>query len=223
MCAVAAGSGGSVGFNQPRGSRAMDVALSLIGLIAVSPLLVAACLGILVEDGWPVIHRRKVLGLGGSEFKALKLRTMRADADQWIVQEPALYEQYRAHTKLDKDPRVTRLGRLLRGLHIDELPQLVNVLAGQMSIVGPRMIHPSELARFGSFGTARLSVRPGITGLWQVSKTSYGYDERIALDRFYIENHSLVLDLRIALLTIPSIFGWRTNLLPTPPNRLGGN
>lgn len=194
------------------GRRALDIVLGLVGSIAALPVLAIAGLAILVDDGWPVIYRRQVLGVGGLEFAALKLRTMRVNEDRLLERQPELLERYRLQTKLENDPRVTRIGRALRRFHIDELPQLINVLAGQMSIVGPRMIHPSELSRFGDFGRERLSVRPGMTGLWQIAKSTYGYDERLALDRLYLRNRSLSFDLRIMLLTIPSIFGWRAKI-----------
>ena len=194
---------------QRSGKRVFDVAVALVGLVTTLPIVVLAGLAILIDDRWPVLYRRPVLGLGGVPFRALKLRTMQLDADQWLERQPELFERYRLVTKLEKDPRVTRIGRLLRRFHVDELPQFLNVLAGQMSIVGPRMISPSELSNFGELGPARLSVRPGMTGLWQVAKSSYDYQERIALDETYLRNQSLGLDIRLTLMTIPSIFGWR--------------
>jgi exopolysaccharide production protein ExoY len=201
--------------------RAVDITVATVGLALSAPFLVLAGVLIKLEDRGPILHRRRVLGRGATEFDAYKLRTMRVNADQWLERQPEMLERYRAQTKLANDPRVTRVGYVLRRFHIDELPQFINVLAGQMSIVGPRMIHPSELSRFGNFGPARLSVRPGITGLWQVAKSNYGYDERIALDQLYIANRSLALDLRIVLFTIPSIFGLRTYFALAEPRQPG--
>jgi lipopolysaccharide/colanic/teichoic acid biosynthesis glycosyltransferase len=141
--------------------RATDVAGALALLIAALPVLGVAAALIKADDGGPIVHRRRVLGEGGREFDAFKLRTMRVDADAWLAARPELLARYQRNVKLADDPRVTRVGRVLRKLSVDELPQLVNVLRGEMSLVGPRMIHPSELERFGSFGARRLSVKPG--------------------------------------------------------------
>src|SRR5437868_5236881 len=173
--------------------RAVDILFAAVALVTAAPVLGLASLLISLEDGGPVLHRRRVLGRGGTEFDAYKLRTMRVDADLWLAGRPDLFERYQSMTKLANDPRVTRPGRILRRFHIDELPQFVNVLAGQMSVVGPRMIHPSELGRFGDFGRERLTIRPGVTGLWQVSRSGYDYDERLALDLLYLRNRSIRL------------------------------
>lgn len=188
----------------------MDLALGGLALIVTSPLLAAGAVSVLLDGGRPVIHRRRVVGLHGREFDAFKLRTMRVDADRWMAEHPEFQAEYSLRTKLDRDPRVTRAGRLLRRLSIDELPQLLNVLKGEMSLVGPRMIHPSELSRFGEFGAERLSVRPGITGLWQVSgRQSLPPEARIELDRRYIERRSLMLDLAILARTVPAVLSGR--------------
>ena len=179
-------------------------------LLVSSPITALAAAAIVLNDGGPVIHRRRVLGLDSREFDAFKLRTMRLDADAWLASRPELLRQYQAGVKLENDPRITRVGALLRGASIDELPQLVNVLRGEMSLVGPRMIQPGELERFGPLGPMRLSVRPGITGLWQVSgRKNLTYEERVELDRQYLERRSLRLDLSILLRTIPAVLGRR--------------
>jgi exopolysaccharide production protein ExoY len=189
--------------------RLVDIAVAVVGLALSAPFVVVAAVLIKIEDGGPILYRRRVLGRGATEFDGYKLRTMRVDADAWLEGQREIFERYRVQTKLENDPRVTRVGRVLRRFHLDELPQFLNVLAGQMSIVGPRMIHPSELGKFGDFGPVRLAVRPGVTGLWQVVKSTYGYDERVVLDKVYISHRSLTLDLRIMVFTIPSIIGWR--------------
>jgi len=131
---------------------------------------------------------------------------MREDADTWIAAHPELLNRYGDNVKLRDDPRVTRVGRLLRRLSIDELPQLLNVLRGEMSLVGPRMIHPAEADRFGAFLALRLTVKPGLTGLWQISgRQEVGYAQRAVLDRRYIAQRSFGLDLLILLRTIPSV------------------
>jgi lipopolysaccharide/colanic/teichoic acid biosynthesis glycosyltransferase len=186
--------------------RALDLGGALVGMVLSSPLVAISALAIRLEDGGPVVYSRRVVGLNGIEFNAFKLRTMRVDADAWLEKRPELLAQYHMNVKLRRDPRVTRVGRVLRSLSLDELPQLVNVLRGEMSLVGPRMIHPSELVRYGEFGPQRLSVKPGITGLWQVSgRQSTSYAERIELDARYIRERSLLLDLRILLKTLPAV------------------
>jgi len=186
--------------------RVLDIVVAALGLLLASPLLALAALLVWLEDRGPFLYRRRVLGLGGREFDAFKLRTMRVDADNWLAGQPELLAQYQENVKLQDDPRVTRVGRILRRLSIDELPQLVNVLRGDMGLVGPRMLHPSELERYGDLGPERLSVRPGITGLWQVSgRSELSFDEMVLLDLWYIENWSLGLDLKILLRTIPTV------------------
>ncbi len=186
--------------------RTMDITGATIGLLLAGPLLALAAFFLWLEDRGPFLYRRRVLGRGGRQFDALKLRTMRVDADNWLAGQPELLAQYQENVKLQDDPRVTRVGRLLRRLSIDELPQLVNVVRGDMGLVGPRMIHPSELDRYGEMGAERLSVRPGITGLWQVSgRQDLSYAERIELDRRYLRGRSLRLDIEILLRTLPAV------------------
>lgn len=190
--------------------RRMDIVGAAVGLAVVSPFLVLAGLLVWLEDRGPFLYRRRVLGLGGREFDALKLRTMRVDADNWLTGQTELLAQYQENVKLQDDPRVTRVGRILRRLSIDELPQLANVLRGDMGLVGPRMIHPSELERYGEMGAERLSLRPGITGLWQVSgRQDLSYAERIELDRRYLRERSLRLDIEILLRTLPAVLRGR--------------
>jgi lipopolysaccharide/colanic/teichoic acid biosynthesis glycosyltransferase len=190
--------------------RTMDVTGASIGLLLVGPLIAISAALVWLEDRGPVLHRRRVLGRGGREFDAFKLRTMRVDADDWLARQPELLAQYQENVKLQGDPRVTLVGRILRKLSIDELPQLVNVLKGDMSLVGPRMIHPSELKRYGSFGLDRLAVKPGITGLWQVSgRQELDYGERIQLDRRYLSERSLRLDIEILFRTLPAVLRGR--------------
>jgi lipopolysaccharide/colanic/teichoic acid biosynthesis glycosyltransferase len=190
--------------------RVLDIVVAALGLLLAGPLLALAALLVWLEDRGPFLYRRRVLGLGGREFDALKLRTMRVDADNWLTGRPELLAQYQGNVKLQDDPRVTRVGRILRRLSIDELPQLVNVLRGDMGLVGPRMIHRSELERYGEMGAERLSVRPGITGLWQVSgRQDLSYAERIELDRRYLRERSLRLDIEILLRTLPAVLRGR--------------
>ena len=182
--------------------RGLDLVGACLGLLLAGPILAVCALLIWSEDGGPVLYRRRMLGLGGQPIEVLKLRSMRADADEWLARHPELLAEYRLKFKLVRDPRVTRVGRVLRKLSVDELPQLVNVLRGEMSLVGPRPIHTSELASYGDFGARRLSVKPGLTGLWQVSgRHSVDHPRRVMLDRRYIEQRSLMMDLLILLRT----------------------
>jgi len=190
--------------------RTMDITGATIGLLLAGPLLALAAFFLWLEDRGPFLYRRRVLGRGGREFDAFKLRTMRVDADGWLARQPQLLAQYQENVKLQDDPRVTRVGRILRKFSIDELPQLVNVLRGEMSLVGPRMLHPSELERYGDLGPERLAVKPGITGLWQVSgRQELDYGERVELDRRYLRERSLKLDIEILLQTIPAVLRGR--------------
>jgi lipopolysaccharide/colanic/teichoic acid biosynthesis glycosyltransferase len=183
--------------------RCTDVILSSLALLVLSPLFVGISLLILFDTGWPVIYKREVIGLHGRLFDMIKFRTMKVGAEQELVSNPDLYETYqRQNYKLRSDPRVTQIGRMLRKYSLDELPQLWNVLRGQMTLVGPRSIPLSEVGEFGDFARLRHYVRPGITGLWQVSgRADTSYAQRVELDRHYVQTCSLRLDLLILLRT----------------------
>jgi len=128
---------------------------------------------------------------------------MRPDADAYLAAHPELMRKFRKNMKLEHDPRITRVGRFLRKTSLDELPQLFNVLIGQMSLVGPRIIHPSELPRYREYALKRLSVRPGITGLWQISGRQHiSYKERVQFDMRYIDTRSFFVDLVILVKTL---------------------
>ena len=187
--------------------RLFDVSLSLMGLIMLSPVLLVIGICIRLNDGGPVLHFREIIGEHGRRFYALKFRTMIPDAETYLEQRPELMREYQKNVKLKNDPRVTRVGMFLRNTNLDEVPQLFNVIVGQMTLVGPRIIHPSELSRFGKYAQKRLSVRPGITGLWQISDRKHiCYDERIMLDMRYIDTRSFKLDLIILLKTLKILF-----------------
>ena len=167
----------------------------------LAPLLALIALTVLIADGAPLIHRRRVIGVRG-EFNAFKFRTMRRDADSCLAADARMRSAFEKNFKLKSDPRVTRIGRLLRKYSLDELPQLVNVCAGQMSLVGPRMITAPELEKYGAFQAALLTVRPGLTGYWQVyGRQEVSYEERVRMDMYYIQNWSLWMDLHLLLLT----------------------
>ena len=183
--------------------RVIDIFLAAIGIVLCLPvfLLIAVC--IKLDDRGNVLHFREIVGFHGQRFFALKFRTMIHNADEYLAKHPNLLHKYQQNMKLEHDPRITRVGRFLRKTSLDELPQLFNVLLGQMSLVGPRIIHPSELPRFGEYASKRLSVKPGLTGLWQISGRQHtSYEERILLDMQYIDRQSWLLDVTILLKTI---------------------
>lgn len=181
--------------------RALDLGTATILLAILAPILVVIALLVKLHDGGPIIHRRRVVGRSGN-FDAYKFRSMRVDADAILANDAALRRQFETNVKLVADPRVTAVGAFLRKFSLDELPQLVNVLMGQMSLVGPRMISPPELERYGEAKALLLSVRPGLTGYWQVyGRQRVDYAERVRMDVLYIQNWSLALDLKLLLLT----------------------
>jgi lipopolysaccharide/colanic/teichoic acid biosynthesis glycosyltransferase len=183
--------------------RLLDIVLSISGIIILMPVFVIIALCIKLDDGGPVLHFREIIGFHGRRFYALKFRTMIRNADEFLAKHPELLRKYQQNMKLIGDPRITRVGKFLRKTSLDELPQLFNVLVGQMSLVGPRIIHPSELPRYGEYAQKRLSVRPGITGLWQISGRQHiSYDERVRLDMQYIDHRSCMSDIVILLKTV---------------------
>jgi lipopolysaccharide/colanic/teichoic acid biosynthesis glycosyltransferase len=179
-------------------------------LLVLSPILLVIAVMVAATSSGPILHRRRVVGRDGVEFDAFKFRTMVADADAILRAHPTLLEEFGTNMKLRADPRLTPVGAVLRRMSLDELPQLVNVGRGEMSLVGPRMIAPDEMVKFGDALGTRLAVKPGITGLWQVSgRQELGYDDRIRLDLHYIENWSLWLDMAILARTIPAVLSMR--------------
>jgi lipopolysaccharide/colanic/teichoic acid biosynthesis glycosyltransferase len=183
--------------------RIIDITLSLLGIVVLMPVFLVIALCIKLDDGAEILHFRQIIGQNGGRYFALKFRTMIGDADAYLAKHPELMRKYQQNMKLIYDPRVTRVGKFLRKTSLDELPQLFNVLVGQMSLVGPRMIHPSELVRYGNYAEKFLSVRPGITGLWQISGRQHiSYDERVLLDMRYIDTRSFIADLAILVKTL---------------------
>ena len=181
--------------------RALDVAGSALLLILTAPVIATLALLVKVQDGGPVIHRRRVVGPEG-DFDAFKLRSMRVDADEILRRDPALRREFEVNFKLKDDPRVTPVGAFMRRTSLDELPQLWNVLKGEMSLVGPRMITPAELQKYGEAGWIFGCVKPGLTGYWQIQgRQEVAYENRVAMDLFYVQNWSLALDLKILVKT----------------------
>lgn len=181
--------------------RVLDVLLGAILLAAFLPLFALVAIAIKQEDRGSVIYRRRVLGCR-STFNAYKFRSMTVDADSILQDDERLRTEFEKNFKLVVDPRVTKIGAWLRKFSLDELPQLFNVLLGQMSLVGPRMISPPELEKYGEARALLLSVKPGLTGYWQVyGRQRVDYAERVKMDVFYIQNWSLWLDLKLLLMT----------------------
>ena len=181
--------------------RALDVFAAAMALILLSPLIAALAILIKFQDGGPAFYRRRVVGVE-ADFDAFKLRTMGTDADEILRSNPALRRQFEINFKLKDDPRVTRLGAFLRKASLDELPQFWNVLKGEMSLVGPRMINPAELAKYGDAAWIFRCFKPGLTGYWQVHAAKIAsYDERVRMDLFYAKNWSLAFDLKILAMT----------------------
>jgi lipopolysaccharide/colanic/teichoic acid biosynthesis glycosyltransferase len=183
--------------------RLLDILLALIGIVVLSPVFLIIAIRIKLDDGGAILHFREIIGMHGRRFYALKFRTMISDADDYLTKHPDLLRKYQQNMKLADDPRITRVGRLLRTTSLDELPQLFNVLKGEMSLIGPRIIHPSELPRYGHYANKRLQVKPGISGLWQISGRQHiSYNERVALDMYYIDHRSTLYDLTILIKTL---------------------
>lgn len=185
--------------------RSIDVIGAVVGLVLAAPLLLLLAAVVALESPGSPIFRHERLGKGGRRFRCLKLRTMRRDAEDLLRRDPVLFEQYRRwHYKLPEeiDPRTTRLGRFLRSTSLDELPQLWNVLVGEMSLVGPRPVVPEELSQYREFAELFLSVRPGLTGAWAVSgRHEVGYPERCAIELNYVRHWTILGDLRVLVRT----------------------
>lgn len=192
--------------------RLVDIVLALIGIVALIPLFLMIAVCIKLDDGGTIFYRRKMVGRGGRPFWMLKFRTMIPHADAYLAAHPELMRAFQQNMKLAHDPRVTRMGRILRRFYVDELPQLFNVLLGQMSLVGPRAIHECELKLYGAFAQRRHTVRPGLTGLWQISPNRHEcYEDRIPLDMYYVDRRSFLLDLAILFSTLKVLIA-RTGL-----------
>ncbi|HET7389143.1 MAG TPA: sugar transferase [Nocardioidaceae bacterium] len=188
----------------------IDRLLALSLLVLLAPLLVALAIAVRATSEGPALFRQPRIGAHGREFQLLKFRTMHTGAEQRIAELAAANESDGALFKMHRDPRVTRLGRWLRHHSLDELPQLINVLRGQMSVVGPRPPLPGEVSRYEPDVRRRLMVRPGLTGLWQVSgRSDLTWHESVRLDLFYVENWSLALDVMILWKTVPAVISGR--------------
>jgi exopolysaccharide biosynthesis polyprenyl glycosylphosphotransferase len=186
--------------------RVMDVIISLAAIMILSPLLLLIALLVKLTSEGPVIFRQQRSGLGGQEFTCLKFRSMCMDAEQKRAEIAHLNEASGPVFKIRNDPRITPVGRVIRKLSLDELPQLFNVLRGDMSIVGPRPPLPSEVAEYSERAQRRLSVKPGITCLWQISgRSDVSFDRWVELDLEYIDTMSFWNDVAIFFRTFPAV------------------
>jgi exopolysaccharide biosynthesis polyprenyl glycosylphosphotransferase len=190
--------------------RAADVFLAALLLVLASPLLLAVALAVRLSSPGPVLFRQVRVGLNGRRFTLLKFRSMYLGAEERQAELAHLNVMDGPVFKARRDPRVTPVGRVLRAFSLDELPQLVNILRGDMSFVGPRPPIPEEVARYERWQRRRLSMKPGLTGLWQVSgRNEVDFETWMRMDLDYIDRWSLWLDLRIILRTIPSVLSRR--------------
>ena len=192
------------------GKRAVDLLIAVSALLLLVPLLVLIALLIKLTMRGQILYSQPRVGYRGRIFTCHKFRTMVADADerlqQFLNQNPVAASEWAKNRKLMNDPRVTRLGHLLRRSSLDELPQFINVILGDMSCIGPRPVVPAEVSQYGSYAREYFAARPGLTGLWQVSgRSRTTYARRIALDRYYVRRWSILLDLEILVRTIPAL------------------
>lgn len=202
-----------VGFALPTGGfvkRSFDVTAAALALIAFSPIFLMIMALVKFSDGGNVFYGHRRIGHNGRYFHCLKFRTMVVNGDEvlrrYLNANPQAAEEWRMTRKLKTDPRVTAVGAVLRKLSLDELPQLLNILRGEMSVVGPRPVVDEELGLYDASAVFYLRTRPGLTGLWQISgRNDVSYERRIAFDRHYVENWSFLSDVWIIVKTVPAV------------------
>jgi lipopolysaccharide/colanic/teichoic acid biosynthesis glycosyltransferase len=191
-----------------RRKRLMDIVLASVGLVGLAPLFIFVSTAIIVDSGWPPLYTQERTGMLGRRFRMWKFRTMRRDAHELRSTLVSRNEAPFPVFKLHDDPRVTRVGRLLRRASLDELPQLWNVLRGEMSLVGPRPPLPEEVAQYDARAFGRLAARPGLTGAWQIERRRRGditFEEWVSMDLAYLEGWRLRDDLRLMLRTLGAV------------------
>lgn len=187
--------------------RVFDIVMSTLGLIILSPAMAVIAYKIKREDGGPIIYKQIRVGKNGKQFKMYKFRSMVANADQLLGKLKDRNEVDGAMFKIKGDPRITQIGHFIREHSLDELPQLLNVLKGNMSLVGPRPPLPTEVEKYTNYDKQRLYVVPGCTGLWQATKRNdVGFNEMVKLDLDYIKESSVWFDLKIIFMTIAIVF-----------------
>lgn len=206
-----AGSTDSQRLYRDYGKRIFDISISLLILPVFLPVILILAVLVGLDGGNPIFSHQRV-GRGGRRFSCLKIRTMATDADRRLAEilatDPLAAEEWAQSHKLLNDPRITPIGRFLRKTSLDELPQLWNVIRGDMSLVGPRPVVPGELDRYGVHVRSYLGTRPGVTGAWQASgRNNVSYDERVQLDVNYVRDIRLLLDVSIILRTVRAVLG----------------
>lgn len=194
--------------------RGFDIVGALAGIALLSPLLLMLAALVKATDGGSILYGHPRIGRNGAVFRCWKFRSMVENGEEVLAahfaSNPQDREEWNATRKLQNDPRVTRVGLVLRKLSLDELPQIINILRGEMSLVGPRPVVRDELELYGSAAAFYLQSRPGLTGLWQVSgRNDVSYGARVAFDQHYVENWSFVFDLKILVRTVPAVFSSR--------------
>ena len=187
--------------------RTLDIILSSIALIIFLPIFLLLILIIRLDSKGPALFGHKRIGKNGKEISVYKFRSMVINAQEVLENfTPEQKAEFEKNFKLENDPRITRVGNFLRKTSLDELPQLVNILKGDMSIVGPRPIVKAEINKYGEFANKLFSVTPGLTGHWQANgRSDTTYEERVQMDMFYIENRNLALDIKIIFQTVASV------------------
>ena len=194
----------------PDACRLLDIVIAAVALVFLAPLMIVTAIAIKAQDGGPVFFGHLRIGQSGRMFRCLKFRSMVVDAEarleRLLATDPLAREEWERDHKLRRDPRITPLGRFIRVTSIDELPQLINVLRGEMSLVGPRPIVMAEVQRYGRWFDAYCAVQPGITGVWQVSgRNDVDYRRRVAMDVLFARRRSLRLYLQILCATVPAV------------------
>jgi len=190
--------------------RLFDVVASVILLVLLLPVFLIVSILVMISSGVPVLFKQQRVGYRGKPFYIYKFRTMVRNAEAVLKDHPELLEEYKQNFKIEHDPRISKIGNFLRRSSLDELPQLLNVMKGDMSLVGPRPIVVPELAKYGEFQEMYMAMRPGCTGLWQCGgRSATSYDERIALDGEYFQKAGLRFDLYILFKTVGAIFSGR--------------
>ena len=192
----------------------MHFAIAILALLFLLPLMMVVAIAVFLHDGGPVIFAHRRIGRGGTTFSCLKFRSMVIDAEgrlnEFLQNDPLAREEWERDHKLRHDPRVTRLGDFLRRTSLDELPQLFNVLRGEMSLVGPRPIVAAEISKYGRRFKHYCAVKPGITGLWQISgRNDTTYRARVAMDCIYAKSRTVGLDLAVLFFTVPAVLSRR--------------
>jgi exopolysaccharide biosynthesis polyprenyl glycosylphosphotransferase len=187
-------------------TRVVDISVAMTVLLLGSPLWLCVSIIVYLTSPGPILYRSTRIGLNGQKFEMFKFRSMYRDADKVLAKLMARNEAQGPIFKMKHDPRITPIGRFIRRTSIDEIPQMLNVIVGDMSLVGPRPPLPHEVAQYEDWQKGRLAIKPGLTGLWQVrGRSDISFDEGVLMDLYYIENWSLRLYFQILLRTIPSV------------------